>query len=102
MLSQAESLGLKSDEANGYIKDAAFALLGAMVLFPDIQQRAQVEIDAVVGTDRLPTMNDRPQLGYINRLIEEVLRWRPTAPIGTPGLSWAPRIVQVRRTDLGP
>ncbi|KAG8778025.1 hypothetical protein FRC12_025218 [Ceratobasidium sp. 428] len=85
MLRQAESLGLKSDAADEYIKDAAFALLGggtdttattllvfflAMVLFPDIQQRAQAEIDAVVGIDRLPTMKDRPQLGYINRLIE--------------------------------
>jgi cytochrome P450 len=32
-----------------------------MLLHPDVQQKAQKEIDTVVGKDRLPQLNDRPQ-----------------------------------------
>jgi cytochrome P450 len=54
----------------------------AMLLFPEALKKAQEEIDAVVGSDRLPTMEDRPRLPYIERLILEVQRWRPTVPNG--------------------
>ncbi|KDN34506.1 hypothetical protein RSAG8_12408, partial [Rhizoctonia solani AG-8 WAC10335] len=45
----------------------------AMVRFPDIQAKAQQEIDAVTGGNRLPTIKDRPMLTYIERLISEIL-----------------------------
>jgi cytochrome P450 len=32
-----------------------------MLLHPDVQQKAQKEIDTVIGKDRLPQLNDRPQ-----------------------------------------
>lgn len=32
-----------------------------LLLYPDVQRRAQSEIDAVVGRGRLPTLNDRPK-----------------------------------------
>lgn len=54
----------------------------AMVLFPDVQERAQVELDAVVGTDRLPDFSNRDQLPYIAALIKEVWRWQPVTPLG--------------------
>lgn len=54
-----------------------------MTLFPDIQSRAQAEIDAVVGYDRLPTSADRSSLPYIDALVKEVFRWNPVAPTGT-------------------
>ena len=38
-----------------------------------VQVRAQAELDAVVGPDRLPTMADRPRLPYVNALALEVL-----------------------------
>ena len=53
-----------------------------MVLFPDIQRRAQAELDAVVGQDRLPAFSDRENLPYVNALCLEVLRWMPVAPVG--------------------
>ncbi len=53
-----------------------------MILFPDIQARAQAELDAVVGTDRLPTFDDRKSLPYIEALMREVLRWHPPPPLG--------------------
>lgn len=45
-----------------------------MVLRPEIQSKAQAEIDSVVGHDRLPDFNDRPSLPYIDRIVQETLR----------------------------
>lgn len=54
----------------------------AMMRHPEIQARAQIELDEVIGDQRLPEMGDRDQLPYINRIIKEVLRWRPVGPLG--------------------
>ncbi|KAG6000837.1 hypothetical protein E4U21_004951 [Claviceps maximensis] len=59
------------------------SLILAMILHPDIQLRAQKEIDDVVGSDRLPGFQDRDHLPYINALIKETYRWIPVIPIGT-------------------
>ncbi|KAI0049923.1 cytochrome P450 [Auriscalpium vulgare] len=56
----------------------------AMIAYPDTQRRAQAELDAVVGRDRLPTFADLPYLPYLRALVKEVLRWRPTVPLGIP------------------
>lgn len=53
----------------------------AMTLYPEIQKKAQAEIDAVVGTDRLPTLADRPHLPYVDAVISETLRWAPVGPL---------------------
>ena len=36
----------------------------AMLLYPEVQRRAQAEIDVVVGADRLPSFEDRAQLPF--------------------------------------
>ena len=54
----------------------------AMVLYPDVMKRAQAEIDAVVGRDRMPTFADEPHLPYVRAMVKEVLRWRPVGPLG--------------------
>ena len=54
----------------------------AMCLYPDVLRKAQEEIDAVVGRDRMPTFADTPRLPYIRAMVKEVLRWRPVAPLG--------------------
>lgn len=46
----------------------------AMTLHPDARNRAQAEIDAVVGRDRLPTFADREHLPYTEALVQEVFR----------------------------
>ena len=56
----------------------------AMLAFPEVQRRAQAEIDDVVGRDRLPTFADSPRLPYVHAIIKEVLRWRPILPFGIP------------------
>lgn len=53
----------------------------ACVLYPATVQRAQMELDTVVGS-RMPELQDIPQLPYIMAFINEVLRWRPVVPGG--------------------
>lgn len=53
-----------------------------MALWPEKQRIAQAEIDRVIGAERLPLIQDRPHLPYVNALIKEVLRWRPVLPLG--------------------
>ena len=75
-----------------------------MLLHPEVQQRAQSEIDAVVGRDRLPDLNDRESLPYVQCVVNEVMRsvsiiqikfnwdasqyvsrrWQPVTPFGLP------------------
>ncbi|EGU78724.1 hypothetical protein FOXB_10751 [Fusarium oxysporum f. sp. conglutinans Fo5176] len=54
----------------------------AMLLFPDVQRKAQQEIDSVVGSDRLPQFDDRDNLPYVDALIKETLRWIPVTAMG--------------------
>jgi len=56
------------------------SFLVAMLLYPDIQKKAQAELDSVIGRERLPTLGDRPNLPFIDATCKEVLRWRPVSP----------------------
>lgn len=56
----------------------------AMTLYPEAQRRAQAEIDAVIGSERLPTFVDKDQLPYVHAVIQEVLRWIPVFPLAVP------------------
>jgi cytochrome P450 len=53
-----------------------------MLLRPDVQKKAQEELDSVIGTDRLPDLADRLLLPYVNAIVTEVLRWNSVAPTG--------------------
>lgn len=63
---------------------AVYSFFLAMTLFPDVQKRAQAEIDAVVGPGRLPSFADRSSLPYTEALVKEVLRWNVVLPTGFP------------------
>jgi cytochrome P450 len=54
----------------------------AMLVYPDVQSRAQAEVDRVVGTNRLPELGDRKELPYVEGVVNECLRWLPVAPLG--------------------
>lgn len=54
-----------------------------MLLYPDIQRKAQDELDSVVGRERLPTFEDRLGLPFVDAICKEVLRWRPVSPLGS-------------------
>lgn len=55
----------------------------ALVISPQVQKRAQEELDMVVGRDRLPTFDDRPRLPYIDAICRELLRWQMVTPMGS-------------------
>jgi hypothetical protein len=59
------------------------SLFLALVVFPQVQRRAQAELDVVVGRDRLPTFDDRLRLPYIEAMCKELMRWMMVSPIGT-------------------
>lgn len=39
-----------------------------MTLYPEVQKKAQEELDRVVGHERLPEFQDRDNLPYLNAL----------------------------------
>lgn len=53
-----------------------------MTLFPSVQEKAQAEIDRVVGHDRLPTFEDQEDMPYLRAVVLETLRWSPSVPTG--------------------
>lgn len=59
----------------------------AMTLYPDIQLKAQEELDRVIGSDRLPLSSDKGTLPYIDALVKETHRWHPVVPMALPHLS---------------
>jgi cytochrome P450 len=60
-----------------------------MMLYPDVQAKAQEELDRVVGRDRLPDESDDAQLHYVKALSWEIFRWRSVAPMAAPHKSTA-------------
>lgn len=50
-----------------------------MSLAPDVQWKAQAELDNVLGS-RLPTMEDLASLPYIRAVFMETMRWTPVTP----------------------
>jgi len=57
------------------------ALFMAMALYPEVQRRAQAELDSVTSLKRLPDFSDMPNLPYIGALVKELLRWQPVTPL---------------------
>lgn len=60
-----------------------------MALNPDVQRKAQEEIDRVVGSHRFPVFGDRSSMPYLEALYREVMRWRPALPLSLPHASAA-------------
>lgn len=52
--------------------------------YPQIQKRAQEELDRVVGRSRLPTLEDEKNLPYCHAIIKEVERCHNPFWLGTP------------------
>ncbi|KAI0027158.1 cytochrome P450 [Vararia minispora EC-137] len=61
-----------------------YAAILALVMYPDVQHKAQEEVDCVIGSERLPTLADRDNLPYINAMAKELFRWSPTVPMSIP------------------
>lgn len=46
-----------------------------MVLYPAVYKKAQAEMDRVIGRDRLPELNDRDSLPYLEAIVLEIFRY---------------------------
>lgn len=68
--------------------DTGTLTMNANIMFlakhPWVQDKAQKELDALCGTERVPTWSDFKDLPYINCIVKEGLRIRPVTPIGIP------------------
>lgn len=85
-----------SDDAAGYIAGSLleagsettasilYGFVQALLVWPEVQKKAQEEIDRVVGDERLPEMEDYAQMPYIRCCIKESLRWMPVVILGVP------------------
>ncbi|KAH9971625.1 cytochrome P450 [Russula compacta] len=82
-----EALGSLFNAGSDTSVSSMVALFLALTLYPDVQRRAQAELDSVVGRDRLPTFEDRTRLPYIDAMCKELLRWRMVSPLGFPHAS---------------
>ncbi len=47
----------------------------AMTLYPECQARAQQELDGLLGGSRLPELDDRESLPYLDCVLQECHRW---------------------------
>jgi cytochrome P450 len=56
----------------------------AITVFPEVQKKAQEELDRVIGDSRLPLSKDRAQLPYIEAIMKETHRWHLVLPMGLP------------------
>ena len=95
VLDQQEKLQLGPNEINflsGVLMEGGsdtsssmiLAFIHAMIKFPNVQKRAQAEIDAVVGENRSPVWSDYSQLSYVSMIVKETMRWRPVTPLAFP------------------
>ncbi|KAG2110336.1 cytochrome P450 [Suillus discolor] len=66
------------------VASALDTFLLAMVLYPDVQARARAEIDQVAKHDKMPCLDDKVSLPYLDAILREVLRWHPVVPLGIP------------------
>ncbi|KAF7760418.1 hypothetical protein Agabi119p4_11094 [Agaricus bisporus var. burnettii] len=64
----------------------ARAFFMAMVLYPEVQKKAQAELDRVLD-GRLPEPDDDSSLPYVNAMVKETLRWQPVTPLALPHMA---------------
>lgn len=49
----------------------------AMARYPRVQEKLQAELDVIVGSARMPSIEDRPNLPYLNAAIKETYAGDP-------------------------
>ncbi|XP_028172630.1 cytochrome P450 18a1 [Ostrinia furnacalis] len=65
------------------IKSSLLWMIVFMLRNPEVKRKVQEELDAVVGRDRLPNIEDMPNLPYTETTILETLRMSSIVPLAT-------------------
>ncbi|XP_022083521.1 steroid 17-alpha-hydroxylase/17,20 lyase-like [Acanthaster planci] len=55
-----------------------------MTEYPELQEKVAMEIDEVIGHDRMPSLTDRGSLPFTEATLLEIFRYGPVAPLGVP------------------
>ncbi|KAI0763605.1 CyP450 monooxygenase [Trametes elegans] len=76
--------GTAFDAGSDTTHSALTGVFVAFALHPDVQKKAQAELDAVVGPVRLPDHSDVDKLVYVQAIVKETLRWHSLIPMGLP------------------
>ncbi len=90
-LSDEEIASLTSNLIGGGVDTTSSTIIScilAMCVFPEVQKKAQYELDEVVGHDRSPDWSDETSIPYVDAIIKETLRWRSVTILG--GIPHAP------------
>lgn len=86
-LTEAHTEGTVSDLIGAGLDTVSTALnwmLLLLVKYPSIQSKLQEQIDKVVGRDRLPSIEDRCNLAYLDAFIYETMRFTSFVPVTIP------------------
>ncbi|CAB3239009.1 unnamed protein product [Arctia plantaginis] len=59
-------------------------LIERLLLQPEVQVKIHEEIDRIVGRDRLPSLDDRRNMPYVEACIREIMRHETTVPLSVP------------------
>ena len=60
------------------------SFIKAMVVYPEVQNKAQGEIDSIIGEERTPNWDDYDNLPYVISVVKETMRWRPIGGLIPP------------------
>ncbi|KAF7980673.1 hypothetical protein HWV62_37101 [Athelia sp. TMB] len=71
------------------IKNVAGTMFAAMVKYPEVQEKAQQELDTVLGPNQIPSFADKESLPYLSAIVTECLRWKVLLPFSAPHRSIA-------------
>ncbi|CAA7263105.1 unnamed protein product [Cyclocybe aegerita] len=96
---ERKSAGEVSPKEENILYNVAYTLYGAagettvsstgtffhmIATHPDVQKKAQEEIERIIGTKHLPTFEDRTSLPYVEAIYREVMRYNPPGHLGVP------------------
>ncbi|CAB1335128.1 unnamed protein product [Coregonus sp. 'balchen'] len=86
-LTEAHTEGTVSDLIGAGLDTVSTCLHWMLLLlakYPTIQTRVQEQIDKVVGRDRLPCIEDKASLAYLDAVIYETMRYTSFVPLTIP------------------
>ncbi|THU90784.1 cytochrome P450, partial [Dendrothele bispora CBS 962.96] len=75
--------GIAYFELPFHFQTVALLMSSLLVLshHPEVQKKAQKELDSVIGRHRLPDFSDQKSLPYIDAILKEVQRMYPVTPL---------------------
>ncbi|KIJ28079.1 hypothetical protein M422DRAFT_784656 [Sphaerobolus stellatus SS14] len=82
-----DTAGIASAAGTDTTVSLVMVFLLAMTMYPDVQRKAQKELDSVLGAHRLPDFGDRDSLPYVKAIVKETMRWQNVVPLNPPHMT---------------